>query len=221
MMSKLCWDILLDTFFWALTISWSRFLARVWSGPSIVWTIEPRTISKNWAHSPISFIHMSSEYPFWEAHLTTYHLDIGVRLRQVTELGMSTQLLGQPQPGRNLVKQPANNKWELVASIDGWKCTKPEVILSMQKLLQGSHCNHMGTKIGPTISCWCSHASRCVYKIMPSHSIILIVILNNNNNNNSIIITTPLCKLSLREPLTEQQINKCGGITGVYVLKTG
>jgi hypothetical protein len=23
----------LDTFFWALTISWSRLLARVWSGP--------------------------------------------------------------------------------------------------------------------------------------------------------------------------------------------
>ena len=26
---------LLDTFFWALTISWSRLLARVWSGPKI------------------------------------------------------------------------------------------------------------------------------------------------------------------------------------------
>jgi hypothetical protein len=26
----------LDTFFWALTISWSRLLARVWSGPWVV-----------------------------------------------------------------------------------------------------------------------------------------------------------------------------------------
>ena len=27
----------LDTFFWALTISWSRLLARVWSGPHCGW----------------------------------------------------------------------------------------------------------------------------------------------------------------------------------------
>ena len=27
----------LDTFFWALTISWSRLLARVWSGPKVDW----------------------------------------------------------------------------------------------------------------------------------------------------------------------------------------
>ena len=27
------WDNLWDTFFWALTISWSRLLSRVWSGP--------------------------------------------------------------------------------------------------------------------------------------------------------------------------------------------
>ena len=33
----------LDTFFWALTISWSRLLARVWSGPK-----DPWNSSKDW-----------------------------------------------------------------------------------------------------------------------------------------------------------------------------
>ena len=33
MILEVCWDGLWDTFFWALTISWSRLLARVWSGP--------------------------------------------------------------------------------------------------------------------------------------------------------------------------------------------
>ena len=32
MILEVSWDSL-DTFFWALTISWSRLLARVWSGP--------------------------------------------------------------------------------------------------------------------------------------------------------------------------------------------
>ena len=30
---EVCWDGLLDTFVWALTISWSRLLAHVWSDP--------------------------------------------------------------------------------------------------------------------------------------------------------------------------------------------
>ena len=34
MMLEVCWDGLWTLFTWALTISWSRLLARVWSGPS-------------------------------------------------------------------------------------------------------------------------------------------------------------------------------------------
>ena len=44
MISEVCWDGgLLDTFFWALTISWSQLLARVWSGPkcSSPWRLGP------------------------------------------------------------------------------------------------------------------------------------------------------------------------------------
>jgi hypothetical protein len=33
MMSEVCWGRTLDTFVWALTISWSRLLIHVWSGP--------------------------------------------------------------------------------------------------------------------------------------------------------------------------------------------
>ena len=33
MILEVCWDGLGTLFFWALTISWSRLLARVWSGP--------------------------------------------------------------------------------------------------------------------------------------------------------------------------------------------
>jgi hypothetical protein len=34
MILEVSWDKPLDTFFWALTISWSRLLARVWHGPN-------------------------------------------------------------------------------------------------------------------------------------------------------------------------------------------
>ena len=33
MMLEVCWDDLWTTFFWALTLTWSRLLAHVWSGP--------------------------------------------------------------------------------------------------------------------------------------------------------------------------------------------
>ena len=36
MIVEVCWDGLWTLFFWALTISWSRLLARVWSGPKSV-----------------------------------------------------------------------------------------------------------------------------------------------------------------------------------------
>ena len=34
MIWEVCWDSPLDTFFWALTTSWSRLLARAWSRPN-------------------------------------------------------------------------------------------------------------------------------------------------------------------------------------------
>ena len=36
MILEVCSDGLWDTFFWALTMSWSRLLAHVWSGPKAI-----------------------------------------------------------------------------------------------------------------------------------------------------------------------------------------
>ena len=40
----------LETFFWALTISWSRLLARVWSGPKVLYVISRRWWSSCYRH---------------------------------------------------------------------------------------------------------------------------------------------------------------------------
>ena len=53
-------------------------------------TIEPRMVVIFQACSPISFKRMSLWYPFLEAHLTTYHSTIGVLIRNVFELGLSS-----------------------------------------------------------------------------------------------------------------------------------
>ena len=45
----------LDTFFWALTISWSRLLARVWSGP--------RVESSNLQFSGVRYLELASFHP--------------------------------------------------------------------------------------------------------------------------------------------------------------
>ena len=47
MSSEVSWTKPLDTFVWALTISWSRLLARVWSGPkhNKVGTTEPSVMT--------------------------------------------------------------------------------------------------------------------------------------------------------------------------------
>ena len=54
MMLEMCRDGLLDTFFWALTISWSRLLASVQSGPSPTvsyasFTLQTTLLSSTWA----------------------------------------------------------------------------------------------------------------------------------------------------------------------------
>ena len=46
-----CLGTPLDTFFWALTISWSRLLSRVWSGPKMCWN--PTRPSKNLKFAPM------------------------------------------------------------------------------------------------------------------------------------------------------------------------
>ena len=61
--------------------------------PSIMVTINSRMIIILCTHSPISFKHMMPFwYPLLEPRLTTYHSNIGVWLREVTELGTSTSL---------------------------------------------------------------------------------------------------------------------------------
>ena len=47
----------LDTFFWAVTISWSRFLARVWSGLDILPCLPSRVVLDNSPTIPTNIIH--------------------------------------------------------------------------------------------------------------------------------------------------------------------
>ena len=56
-------------------------------------TIEPRVVNKSCARSHISFKHMSFWCPFLDPHLTGHHPNIGVRFRQVTELGLLPLLM--------------------------------------------------------------------------------------------------------------------------------
>ena len=59
--------------------------------PKLCWSmIECKMVISVWACGPIFSNHMSFWYLFLEPHLTTYHSNIGVRLRQVTELGICT-----------------------------------------------------------------------------------------------------------------------------------
>lgn len=58
--------------------------------PPIKLTIELRIIVIFWTHGPISFEHMFICYMFLKPHQLTYNSNIGVRLRVVTTLGMST-----------------------------------------------------------------------------------------------------------------------------------
>ena len=69
----------LDAFFWALaTISWSRLLARVWSGPELrghvakvkEWTLKTRTTTKHGENSTRPMLLSGPIYiSVWEAHL--------------------------------------------------------------------------------------------------------------------------------------------------------
>ena len=60
--------------------------------PLIMLTIRSRTVVMFWeALSPISFTDMSFWYPFLEPHI--YHSNIGVRLREVTKLGIHVYLI--------------------------------------------------------------------------------------------------------------------------------
>ena len=60
----------LDTFVWALTISWSRLLTHVWSGP--------QCRVKTWYNLFLSI------FLLWCLFLEPHHSSIGVRLRKVT-----------------------------------------------------------------------------------------------------------------------------------------
>ena len=42
-------------------------------------------VNKTWAHSPISFKNMSFSCPFLDPYLTTYHSNIGIWLRKISE----------------------------------------------------------------------------------------------------------------------------------------
>ena len=53
-------------------------------------TIELRMVDILRARKLISSKHVSFWCPFLDSHLTTLHSNIGVKLRQVTELGLST-----------------------------------------------------------------------------------------------------------------------------------
>ena len=52
--------------------------------------IEPRMVIIFWTGNPISFKHISFWYLFLKRHQTTYHSDMGVLSRKVTEEGLST-----------------------------------------------------------------------------------------------------------------------------------
>ena len=54
-----------------------------------MWTIEPRMVII-YEYSPISFEHVPFWYLFLEPYQSTYHSNIGVLIRKVTESGTST-----------------------------------------------------------------------------------------------------------------------------------
>ena len=58
--------------------------------PIMLKSIEPRMVIITWACGPISIKHRCFRDPFLEPDITTRHSNIGVQLRQVTELGTST-----------------------------------------------------------------------------------------------------------------------------------
>ena len=60
-----------------LTVNHKKAMYRA---PQLCLAIEPRMINKFLAHSPISFEHMSFGCLFLDLHLTTHHLEMGVRL---------------------------------------------------------------------------------------------------------------------------------------------
>ena len=58
--------------------------------PQIMLIIEPKMVIIFLRHGPTFLIWKASWYPFLKPYQTTYHSNIDVQIRQITELGTST-----------------------------------------------------------------------------------------------------------------------------------
>ena len=87
--TKSCLWTLLELKYISYSLSKWRFSLSLkdHEGPPIMSIVEPRMANKLWAHSSISFIHMTFWCLFLDPHLSTRHSNTGVRLRWVTEFG--------------------------------------------------------------------------------------------------------------------------------------